>query len=77
MNKIRCLECTNISMRESPKHANEGLGRCKLNLTSGEFESILYRRECKDYQRADEEKILRRYAWQDQLKTYRRLEPGT
>lgn len=74
VSKIRCLECAHITMRDHPKHANEGFGQCKLKAIPGQFVSYLYRRDCTNFKRADEDKILRRYAWQDQLKIYRRTE---
>lgn len=71
---IRCLECKHLSLRDHPRMANEGCGKCKLNSAPGEFVSYLYRRECRDYVRADEGAIIKRLAWQDQLKLFRRVE---
>lgn len=73
MSKVRCLDCEHINLKERPKMANEGFGKCKLNPVCGQYVSYLYRRECRGFKRADEEKILARYAWQDQLKVYRRV----
>jgi hypothetical protein len=70
----RCIDCKHITLREHPKHANEGLGQCKRDAKSGEFFSYLYRRECKQYDRAAEEVILKRMAWRDQLEIFRRVE---
>lgn len=73
MTKVRCLDCSQITLRNHPKMANEGFGQCKRNINSGQFVSYLYRRECSDFKRADEERILKLYAWQDQLKMFRRV----
>jgi hypothetical protein len=70
---VRCLDCEHINLKASPRMANEGCGVCKLNPVVGEYPSYLYRRECKQFRRADEEKILKRYEWQEQLKEYRRI----
>lgn len=53
--------------------ANEGCGQCKQDLKSGQFVSYSYKRECDKYERAAEEVIVKRLAWQDQLKMYRRV----
>lgn len=72
--KVRCLDCKHVSLRDHPKMANEGCGKCKLNPQSGQFVSYLYRRECSKYERADEAAIIKRMAWQDQLKLFRKVE---
>lgn len=69
----RCLECRNLTLKAFPRMANEGFGKCKLNPQSSQFVSYLYRRECQDYERADEGAVLKRLAWQDQLKLFRRV----
>lgn len=71
---IRCLECQQLTLRDQPKMANEGFGRCKLEKVSGRFVSYLYQRECDNYARTDEEAVLKRLAWYDQLKMYRRVD---
>ena len=71
---VRCLDYSQITLRNHPKMANEGFGQCKLKAVPGQFVSYLYQRDCSDFKRADEEKILKRYAWRDQLKMFRKVE---
>ncbi len=70
---VRCLECRHLGLKGFPKHANEGLGQCKPNAANGVFVSYLYRRECSQYERADEGVITKRLLWRDQLVMFRKV----
>ena len=69
----RCLECKHLGLKQFPRHANEGLGKCKLSSTSGQFISYMFQRECGQYERAEEGAILKRLSWHDQLKMFRKV----
>lgn len=60
---MKCLMCAHVDLRSYPKHANVGLGRCKLEKVSGVFESFEKERQCDNYELADAEKVIKRLAW--------------
>lgn len=59
---MRCLGCANVSLKEHPKHAREGMGHCKFD-DVGRFQWLTKERECGRYVAVDEDKGALREAW--------------
>lgn len=71
MESCRCLDCSHLNLRDNPRHANEGMGKCNLLSKSGEFKTLTFTRDCEKYCRATEDAILKRYSWHEQVLMFR------
>ena len=60
---MTCLQCANLDLREHPKHAQVGVGRCKYTPLPGVFASISKERQCEQFAAADEEIVQKRVEW--------------
>lgn len=60
--KTPCIDCRNLKMREYPKHAAVGLGRC-AKAPGAFFVSIGRDKECGTFEAASEEKAAARRVW--------------
>lgn len=58
-----CLQCTHLDLREHPKHAAVGFGRCKHEKLVGVFVSISKDRQCEQFTQADKEVARKRTEW--------------
>ncbi len=67
----QCIQCANLQLREHPKHANTGMGNCKLNPAKHEFVTIERQRDCATYNRADEAVIIKRQSWREQVEKFK------
>lgn len=61
---MTCIECNNADLQANPNYSKVGFSACKkLNLLSGVFQSLTYRRQCADFDQADSETINKRRIW--------------
>lgn len=58
--RVQCLTCDRLDMRNHPIWAKQGLGRCPLRKQAGIFVSVMARRECEKHIAADEKKVAAR-----------------
>ena len=61
---IQCLKCKNVSLQPYPRHAAIGLGRCTKEVFAT-FYSIDKKRECADYEQANDEILQKRMIWNE------------
>lgn len=61
---VQCVYCERFTLRESPKYAELGLGRC-TNMADrpGSFVSPTYPRQCPDHKPAPADKAAARIEW--------------
>ncbi|ADP15384.1 hypothetical protein [Achromobacter xylosoxidans] len=61
---VQCVACKRFTLRESPRYAELGLGRCSgMADRPGTFVSPSYPRQCPEYQPAPAEKTAARIEW--------------
>lgn len=61
---VKCVSCQRFTLRESPKFAELGLGRCAAMADRpGTFVSPGYPRQCRDHQPVTAEKAAARIEW--------------
>ncbi|HCW18987.1 hypothetical protein [Achromobacter sp.] len=61
---VDCVSCVLFTLREAPKYAQLGLGRCAaMKDRPGSFVSPQYPRQCRDHQPAPEAKTAARIEW--------------
>ncbi|WP_336885404.1 hypothetical protein [Achromobacter pulmonis] len=62
--QVRCVACQHFTLREVPKYAELGLGRCVGMVDRpGTFVSPTYPRKCHQYQPAPQAKVAARIEW--------------
>ena len=61
---VECVSCVLFTLREAPKFAQLGLGRCAaMTDRPGTFVSPQYPRECRDHKPAQAAKTAARIEW--------------
>ncbi|MDT4824714.1 hypothetical protein FQZ97_579710 [compost metagenome] len=61
---VQCVSCERFTLREAPKYAELGLGRCSgMTARPGSFVSPSFPRQCPDHQPASAEKTAARIEW--------------
>ncbi|WP_338881544.1 hypothetical protein WHX56_14100 [Achromobacter veterisilvae] len=67
---VQCVACEWFTLREFPKYAELGLGRCALMVERpGSFVSPNYPRQCRDHEPAPADKTAARIEWLRDLRS--------
>lgn len=62
---VQCIACKHFSMREAGQMAKQGYGHCAFVPSKAVFQSSSFKRQCRQFEAADQDTVDKRIAWRD------------